>query len=602
MKKTVLLFLAVLAGASVVVSCDLTETQKSTADAALVFGSETGLKAYCYSFYGLLPSGTAAHHQDDQMAEYVAKASLNLYETGGLTVNSQSSWNWEDIRNVNYFLEHNNYASVPKQVRDNYNGIACFFRAWLYFNKLVTFGNVPWIGRVLNPGDPELTAPRDSRDVIVRHIIEDCDYAFEHIQADNSSSSKACLVNKWCALLLKSRVCLFEASWRKYHAGSAFVFGCEITAKELYEEAAAAAATIMKDSPFSLHTSTAYQNGRGSYRDLFSSDAVPTDEVMLAIQNDATLSVGYANYYYNVQATAKASLTRPFVNTYLNIDGSYYSETKPDGSYKTFLEETTGRDQRLNQTIRGYDYTCKNSKGQMVRMIPDFGYSLTGYHITKYTVDDVACNVYGANGNDIPVMRYAEVLLNYAEAKAELETLTSDVKFTDDDWKKTIGALRRRAGITGGDLDKKPTTVDNYLKANFYPGINDPVILEIRRERTCELCLEGFRERDLKRWACGELWKNALWTGIFIPALDTPLDLNGDGEFDIYFTNIDTPAQYANIAVSISSPLKYLSVVGGKILQDGLTGRTWQDKMYLEPISNVDITSNPNLLPNNPEY
>ena len=590
-----ILFFAVMASLGFV-ACDLTETQKSTADAALVFGSETGLKSYCYSFYGLLPSGTDAHHQDDQMAEYVAKANLNLYETGGLTPDSQSSWGWEDIRNVNYFLDHNNYPGVSQQVRENYNGIACFFRALLYFNKLVKYGNVPWIGRVLNPGDPELTGPRDSRDVIIRHIIEDCDYAFEHIQADNSSSSNASLVNRWCALLLKSRVCLFEASWRKYHSGSAFVFGCEMTADELFNLAADAAGTIMRDSPFSLHTSTSYMNGRGSYRDLFSSDSVPTDEVMLAIQNDATLSVGYANYYYNVQATSKASLTRPFVNTYLNIDGSYYSETKPDGSYKTFLEETTGRDQRLNQTIRGYDYTCRNSKGQMVRMIPDLNYSLTGYHITKYTVDDVASNVYGANGNDIPVMRYAEVLLNYAEAKAELNQLT------DADWKNTIGALRRRAGITGGALDTKPTTVDNYLKTNFYPGINDPVILEIRRERTCELCLEGFRELDLKRWACGELWKNAVWTGIFIPALDTPLDLNGDGEFDAYFTNITTPAEYSSIAVSISSPLRYLSVVGGKILQDGLTGRAWQDKMYLQPIATVDITSNPNLLPNNPEY
>lgn len=596
MKKTVYLFFAVLAGLSAVVSCDLTEMQKSSADVALVFGSETGLKSYCYSFYGLLPSGSTAHHQDDQLAEYMAKASLDQYEQAGLTVDSQGSWDWSDIRNVNYFLDHNNYPEVPQQVRDNYNGIARFFRAWLYYGKLVKYGNVPWIGHVLNPGDPELTAPRDSRDVIVRHIIEDCDFAFANIQEDNSASSKACLVNKWCALLLKSRVCLFEASWRKYHAGTDFVAGCEIGADELFLLAAEAAGMVMQDSPFSLHTGTAYINGRGSYRDLFSSDAVPTDEVMLAVQNDATLSVGYANYYYNVQATAKASLTRPFMNTYLNVDGSYYSETKPDGSYKTFLEETSGRDLRLNQTIRAYDYTCKNSKGQMVRTLPDFGYCLTGYHITKYTVDDVAYNVYGANGNDIPVMRYAEVLLNYAEAKAELGDLS------DTDWKNTIGALRRRAGITGGALDTKPTSVDNYLKKNFYPGISDPVILEIRRERTCELCLEGFRENDLKRWACGELWKNAAWTGIFIPALDTPLDLNGDGVDDVYFANIVTPTLPDIQVVSVSSPLRYLSVVGGKILQDALTGRDWQDKMYLQPIANVDITSNPNLLPNNPGY
>lgn len=595
--KHILIHLSVvITSLCTVASCDLTETQKSTADAAIVFGSETGLRSYCFSFYGLLPSGTSAHHMDDQMAEYMAKASLNLYETGGLTSDSQSSWDWSDIRNVNYFLDHNNYSSVSQQVRDNYNGIARFFRAWLYYEKLLKYGEVPWIGRVLNPGDPELTAPRDSRDVIIRHIIEDCDFAFEHIQAEDSRSSNACLLNRWCALLLKSRACLFEASWRKYHAGSVFVDGCEITADKLFSAAAEAAFTIMHGSPFSLHTGTVYSNGRGSYRDLFSSDVVPTDEVMLAIQNDASLSVGYANYYYNVQATAKASLTRPFMNSYLNIDGSYYSETKPDGSYKTFLEETSGRDLRLNQTIRAYDYTCKNGQGQMVPMTPDFGYTLTGYHITKFTVDDVACNVYGANGNDIPVMRYAEVLLNYAEAKAELNDLSKE------EWKATIGALRRRAGITGGALDDKPTTVDPYLQANFYPGISDPVILEIRRERTCELCLEGFRENDLKRWACGNLWKDALWTGIFIPALDTPLDLNGDGVYDVYFSDAVTPAEYSNIAVSITAPLRFLSVVGGKILQDALTGRTWKDQMYLQPIATVDITSNPNLLPNNPEY
>ena len=592
MRKT-LYIVTILAGLAVATSCDLTESPKSSAGTSLVFGSETGLRSYCYSFYSLLPGGGDAHSQDDEMAEYIAKSSLDLYESGGITPDAQKSWDWEDIRNVNYFLDHNVNPAVPQQVRDNYSGIACFFRALLYYGKLVRYGEVPWVGRVLNPGDPELTAPRDSRDVIIKHIIEDCDFAYQHIQVDNSKNSNACLVNKWCALLLKSRICLFEASWRKYHAGTPYVAGCEMSSNELFTLAADAAYEIIQGGIFSLHTGTDYSHGRGSYRDLFSSETVPTDEVMLAVQNDATLSVGYANYFYNVQAV-KYSLTRPFINTYLNRDGSFYSETGSDGKYKTFLEETTGRDLRLNQTIRAYDYTCKDSKGSMVPTTPDFGYSLTGYHIIKFTVDDVAYNVYGANGNDIPVMRYAEVLLNYAEAKAELGTLT------DDDWKMTIGALRRRAGITGGDLDAKPTKVDPYLKANFYPGINDPVILEIRRERTCELCLEGFRKRDLFRWACGELWANAKWTGIFIPELDKPMDVNGDGKYDVLFvgTGAGSAAEYASIAATPS----YISVPGGYFIAHNLPGRTWQDKMYLEPIANVDITMNQNLLPNNPDY
>ena len=596
-KKFVKSIVLLSAGIALLSACDLTETQKSSADAALVFGSETGLKLYCNSFYGIFPNGTSVHHQDGLSCDYMAKTELEDYEQGALIPDTQGKWGWSNIRNVNYFLDHNHYDSVPQDVRDNYNGIARFFRAWLYFDKLYWYGGVPWIDHVLNPGDPELTAPRDTRDVIVTHIIEDCDYAFEHIKADNSSSSKAGFVNKWCALLLKSRVCLFEASWRKYHAGTAYVIGCNISADDLFAEAAYAAKAVMESGVFSIHTGTSNGKGKGSYRDLFSSDTVPFDEVLLAVEQDNPLSVGYANYYYNKQ-NVRASLVRPFINTYLNQDGSYYSETKDDGSYKTFLEEMTGRDLRLGQTIRSIDYERKNADGEMVRTTAEYDYSLTGYQIIKFTVDDVAADLYGANGNDIPLMRYAEVLLNYAEAEAELGTLT------DDDWKSTIGVLRHPAGIPRGDLDTMPTTVDNYLKNTFYPDITDPVILEIRRERTIELCLEGFRLKDLKRWACGSLWQTLPWTGIFIPGYGIPLDMNGDGTPDVYFPDpkmSTIPADYADIAVSVGEPLKFISVPGGMILRDDLPGRTWKDRMYLDPISSEDITMNNNLA-QNPGY
>lgn len=598
MKNSIIKYIAIaLACMAALPACDLTETQKSSADKSLVFGSETGLKLYCNSFYGFFPNGTAIHHQDETMCDYMAKTELGDFELGALIPETQGKWGWSNIRSVNYFLDNNTHSSVSADVRANYNGIARFFRAWLYFDKLYWYGGVPWIDHVLNPGDPELIAPRDTRDVIITHIMEDCDYAFQNIAADNSSSSRASFVNKWCALLLKSRACLYEASWRKYHEGTPFVDGCNISADDLFEEAAEAAELVMRNSGFSLHTGTPAAHGKGSYRDLFSSDMVPFDEVMLAVEQDNPLSVGYANYYYNKQ-NVRASLVRPFVNTYLNLDGSFYSEKTPDGKYKMFSEEMTGRDPRLGQTIRSIDYERKNSDGESVPATADYGYTLTGYHIIKFTVDDDAADLYGANGNDIPLMRFAEVLLNYAEAKAELGTLT------DEDWRNTIGALRRRAGITGGDLNAKPTVVDEYLKNTFYPKVEDPVLLEIRRERTIELCLEGFRLKDLKRWACGNLWVDVPWTGICIPGYGQPLDMNGDGIADVYYPDPkmpNIPKEYESIAVSVGAPLSFVAVPGGLMLRDDLPGRFWNDRMYLDPISSEDITMNDNL-EQNPWY
>ena len=143
------------------------------------------------------------------------------------------------------------------------------------------------------------------------------------------------------------------------------------------------------------------------------------------------------------------------------------------------------------------------------------------------------------------MLRYAEVLLIYAEAKAELGTLTNT------DWKNTIGALRSRAGITGG-IDSKPTTIDKYLQETFYPSVTDPVILEIRRERAIELFFENFRVDDLKRWAEGHLWEDLPWTGIHIPAIDEPVDIRGKGRDELYFTEkpaSQVPSAYKDIYV-----------------------------------------------------
>jgi hypothetical protein len=590
----IILSLAVLVLAA---SCDLTESPKANADKSMVFGSESGLQVYTYSFYNYLPSRTSAF-QLDAMADYGAKNSLSTYETGSYTTETSTSWDWSGIRNVNYFINNNTDENVSETVRNNYTGIARLFRAYLYFDKLVTYGEVPWLDKVLDQDSEELYAPRDTRDVIITNIINDLNFAFKNITT-TSITANSNEVNNWCALLLKSRVCLFEASWRKYHAGTDYVENCTITADELFTMAANAADSLIKYGPYALSTSgTQYGNGRGPYRDLFVSDDAVTSEVMLSVAADKVLGMGEQNWWYNSSTYGPhLCMSRAFAKTYLNIDGTVYDEKNSDGTYKTFVEETTDRDQRLNQTIRGYDYTRKDSDGNYVYTSANFtGHSLTGYQFTKYVMDDVSYDDARTNDNDIPLMRYAEALLNYAEAKAELGTIT------DEDWANTIGALRKRAGITGGDLESLPTTVDSYLQETFYPDISNPVILEIRRERAIELCLEGFRMFDLKRWACGELWESLPWTGVYVPALDTPLDMNGDGTYDVYITtDADYSGDYKGIAMYISGAqgVEQLSddPDNGYILTYTMA-REWNDNMYLYPIPSQVILMNENLTQN----
>ena len=588
----------ILSASVLVVSCDLAEQPKAKAGRDMIFGSETGLLTYTNGFYEYLPDYDNAHKQNITM-DNAAKNATGTYEVGAYTTNTSTSWSWGSIRNVNYFLKYNTSSNVSEPIRNNYSGIARLFRAYLYFNKLVQYGAVPWIDIPLEPDSPELYKTQDSRDVIISKMIEDLDFAAANITEDKITPNSN-RVNRWTALFFKSRVCLFEASFRKYHAtgskyGKEYLKDCKITAEELYRQAADAAQEIIEKGPYRLYTGTPYANGRGSYRELFISDNAVSQEVMLSLALDPVLQLGEANWYYNSSTYGPhLCMTHAFAKTYLNLDGTPYNDKKGD-TYKTFAEETSGRDYRLNQTIRGADYTCKDKEGVFVPTPANMtGHSLTGYQFTKYVMDDISFDGGRTNYNDVPIARYAEVLLNYAEAKAELGTLT------DSDWEKTIGALRGRAGITGG-LDKKPTTADPYMMS-IYTGVTDPVILEIRREREIELILEGLRLNDLKRWACGKLWETAAWDGIYIPALNTPLDLNGDGTNDVFVTEDSKySGPYKSIAMYTGDNLKVVKLAddtkGGYRLNYEIS-RVWNDNMYIYPIPEIVIQKNPNLKQN----
>jgi hypothetical protein len=248
-----------------------------------------------------------------------------------------------------------------------------------------------------------------------------------------------------------------------------------------------------------------------------------------------------------------------------------------------FVTETRNRDKRLQQTIRMGDY--RRTDGTVA--VPDFTVTYSGYQIQKFSLDDKYFDTRTESYNSIPIMRYAEVLLNYAEAKAELGT------FSASDWNTTIGALRARAGVIQTTM---PVTADLYMQTNFYPDISDALILEIRRERGIELAVEGNRYDDLRRWKAGKLLEK-VYTGIYVPAKGQLLDLNGDAKPDVTFVDAIPATKVPGVVYFLldNKNSKLSEGTKGNLLWLSTTAKNYADKKYFYPIPPNEIIINPNL-------
>lgn len=568
-------------------SCSMDETPKAEVDKPTIFNNEKGLETYAYSFYDLLPSISNGYRKD-AMCDYGAVTSFDSFlREGAYSAEVAEGWksdDWKELRNLNYFIANCTSDQVEETVRNDYTGLARFFRAYFYYEKVVRFGDVPWIDTPLGVEDQKLYGERDPRTLVMEKVLDDLNFACESIRRTSDASGS--LVTKWVAYALKSRICLFEGSFRKYHTE----LGLADTADRWFREAAAAAETVLNDSGHSLYTGA---GAEGSFRALFTSDIPITTEVMLASCCDVTLGkLGDANWWWTSGTYgSRFSMIRPFVNTFLSLDGTPFTD-RPGYETMLFYEECQDRDKRLAQTIRTPGY-----KRDGALAAPNFnGYTFTGYQPIKYTLDNSRYDAGALNTNAIPLFRYAEVLLNYAEAKAELGSLT------DDDWSRTVGALRARAGITGG-LHAKPVKADLYLQRTYFPTLSDPVLLEIRRERSVELALEGFRFADLKRWKAGELM-TMRWTGLYVPALNELMDLDRDGTPDVVFyigtKPVNLPATCTPISVGADTQQGLTAGTKGCLTWSDNDPRVWyeDDRQYYYPIPASAIQKNPNLKQN----
>ncbi|TZF83791.1 RagB/SusD family nutrient uptake outer membrane protein [Pedobacter sp. BS3] len=561
------------------------------------FESESDLELYANGFLqNMTPSATTIGYNDIN-ADYCAVQIPTdlLRPDGNVSPGNQGGWtegSWSNLRNINYFL--NNMTKLKGKISDevynHYEGVGRFWRAWFYYDKVATFGAVPFYDQVIKSNDTEaLNKPKDSREFVMDKILEDLDFASQNCSGADKYSAGGTAINKWVALAFKSRVCLFEGTYRTYHqvdpsTGQAWTNRDE-NIKKFLRAAISASEEIMQSGTFSLVNG----NKETAYRSLFTSEKLNTTEIIWGRQFSKGLSTFHdlSWVYYSPTYGSKASLTKKFINTYLMKDGTPFT-SKSNYKTITYSDEFTDRDLRLAQTVISPKYRMTRN-GVNALYSPSWLTTRTGYQPIKWSIDDDADNILSraASWNSLPILRYAEVLLNYAEAKAELGELGIS------EWARSITLLRNRAGVTS----IYPTVADPYLKDYYKNTISDPLILEVRRERATELCLEmGLRWNDLMRWHMGDLLNSSdnPWTGIYIPDPGASYDFNGDGITDFAVSSSET---VNTVPVSSSNANQTFSFNTDKNLVWNYQ-RVWAEYKYLKPIPTEAITRNPNLKQN----
>ena len=593
MKKNIILysFIALLSGTA---GCSdmLDQYPLDAISPETYYNNADELRSATNQFYGMFPGAASGYTES---ADVVCTFNLPAEVQGIRTVpTSGGGWNWEYLRAVNFYLSHS-VRCDDVDAREHFDGIARFFRAYFYFEKVKRFGEVPWFDRELSSTDPELFRPRDSRDFIMDKILDDLTYAINNI----SDKKDLYNVTHWTALALKSRICLFEGTYRKYHGIPGY--------EKFLDECATASKLFIDNAPYAI-----YKTGAQPYRDLFSSMNAIEEEVILARDYDRAQNVMHEANANTLSPTyGRPGMNKKIVNSYLMTNGDRFTD-QPGYETMQYYDEMQNRDPRLTQTVVGPGYMRINS--DKVES-PNFSSSTTGYQIIKW-VTDASGDGYMGSSNDYILFRATEVYLNYAEAKAELGTLTQD------DLKISIKKIRDRVGMPNIDMDAANANPDPYLCAleSGYQNVTGPnkgVILEIRRERTIELLLEGFRYYDIIRWKEGKIFEQP-YKGMYFPGLTKG---SGENRYDVFDMNDGTVGDKEKVDIciytgkkpSVKNIRKFYKLGDEFVLTDGDKGniichdiekepRQWrEDRDYLYPIptqerllSNGTLSQNPN--------
>ena len=393
---------------------------------------------------------------------------------------------WNFVRAINVGLANYDKATVSQAIKDRYIAEARLFRGWFYAEKVQKFGDVPFVDKELTVESPELFAARTSREEVMEKALEDLNFAATKLPDNWGDGNAPGRINRWNALLVKSRLCLFEGTWRKYHGGK--------DPNKWLQEAANAAKELMDKGPYRLFNTGNPTTDYNSYHRVLNLAGNP--EVMYWRKYQLGVFTNHVQLYFEYAGGA----TKSMVEDYLCTDGKPITTSALYKGDATIEDVFENRDPRLRQTVlhpadaARYKYHLADGRAYPRIQGMEGGYlSTTGYHIIKhYNADDMIGKAFDTAEAPAIILRFAEALLNYAEAQAELS------KLSQADLDLTINKIRDRVGMPPLKLDAVP--VDPRYTAD---GIT-PIIAEIRRERRVELFMEGFRYNDLRRWKQGK--------------------------------------------------------------------------------------------------
>ena len=537
--------------------------------------SVSDYEQFANSFYGWTRdfSDILDGEHSDKRSDIITYETYNAYSHGSNTVPSSDSRytdNYDNIRRVNLLLQNmksfSNFSDIAQFV-----GEAYFFRAYSYFDLVQLYGDVIITKTPLDINSPEMKQERNNRGEVVDFIIDDLNKSVELLPNFSELGNVGyARISKEGANSFLSRVALYEGTWQKNR-------GNIERGKNLLDIAAKAAKNVIDSKQFALFGTegTSVSLGDSAQKYMFILEDVPSNPA--GLQKKDNHEYIFARCHEEVLSPIGTNITkgclnnvlwitRKFANMYLCSNGlpiEYNGQINPlFQGYNTKKSEFINRDNRMRYTLLmpgtryfsnvlgqsriSWDNSDYEDSNQSVMYNPTSG---TCYNNQKWCTERFVQDT--KEGYDCPIIRYAEVLLNYAEAIYE-----RDDKIEDIDLDMSLNLVRCRVNKNMPKLSNKFVT-DNGLNMRE----------EIRRERTIELFNEGFRIDDLKRWKTAEI--------------EMPQDMLGIKK---------SGTEYE------STNLKYPTNIDGCIIVE--SERTWGEKNYLYPIPSDQIQLNPNLKQN----
>lgn len=527
--------------------CDLDQFPETEFSDANFWNTETDLINACNRLYQQLDAIWIDNRGDDA----VNQGGPNTISNGNRTVpNTSGDWNdrYDEIFTANNILEKAGRAQVSDAIKNRYFAEARFFRAYAYLNLVQKYGDVPLLLKTLDITSPELQMPRTPKEQVMTAIYEDLDFAAQWLP------SRALLpapefgrVTKSAAWALKARAGLYAGTRAKFHNETGW--------QSHLQAAVAAAQSVMGQGHtlFPNYGNLFVQAGEGPTN---------TENILVKIfgVSNTNLLLGHNNS--RDLENGRMAPTRNLIRQYLYTDGlpafSTDNTAAPtvsplfvpeanETAYNTILEN---RDPRLAFTVfRAGEEAYKGPWIPTTSLGARSAFAARkGFNITDQTIN-------GAGVVDKIIIRYGEVLLILAEAKFEL-----DGAITDADLNATVNALRTRAGFAA-KLTNAFVTANNLSMRD-----------EIRRERTVELALEGFRYDDLIRWKMAEVMlPKDLLGAKFIDAdwpNTNPNTLNLNADRVLVVEPASTRRFQANRDYLYPIPFNEITLSGGSVVQN----------------------------------